>query len=185
MAMKRSIDIVGALLGLVLLSPLLVASALAVLATSRGGVFYRQLRIGRRGVPFVMLKYRSMVQYAEAEGGWSTRPNDPRVTRIGRLLRRTSIDELPQLYNVLRGDMSLVGPRPLVPAQEFDHAPAQWAQRCEVRPGVTGLAQVNLRSEAGDRRIELDLVYIRHLSITLDIKILLATIGTLSGRRSN
>jgi lipopolysaccharide/colanic/teichoic acid biosynthesis glycosyltransferase len=126
-----------------------------------------------------------MVEGAEASGGWSTRPNDPRVTKVGRLLRLTSIDELPQLFNVIRGDMSLVGPRPLVPAQEFDHEPEQWRERCEVRPGITGLAQVALRSEAGERRIELDLEYVRAMSVGLDFKIMLGTIRRLGGSGGN
>jgi len=183
--MKRIVDLVGAGIALVLLTPLLVASAIAVGATSRGGVFFRQTRVGRGGVPFVMLKFRSMVDAAEASGGWETLPNDPRVTRVGRLLRRTSIDELPQLLNVIRGDMSLVGPRPLVPAQEFDHEAEQWRERCTVRPGMTGLAQVALRSEAGDRRIELDLEYVRSMSVGLDFKIMFGTIRRLGGSGGN
>jgi lipopolysaccharide/colanic/teichoic acid biosynthesis glycosyltransferase len=133
-----------------------------------------------------MYKFRSMVANAAALGPFNTSAGDPRLTRVGRFIRRTSLDELPQLLNVLRGDMSLVGPRPDVPVQRSLYNDADWALRCSVRPGITGLAQVVLRSEGTeDQRRELDLRYVRERSLWLDLRILAWTVGRLGGRGAN
>jgi lipopolysaccharide/colanic/teichoic acid biosynthesis glycosyltransferase len=149
-------------------------------------VFFRQVRIGRGGRTFGMFKFRSMVRNAAAIGPFNTAAGDPRITRVGRFIRRTSLDELPQLLNVLAGDMSLVGPRPDVPVQRALYNDADWAERCSVRPGITGLAQALLRSEGTeDQRRELDLRYVREQSLWLDLKIMAWTVGRLTGRGSN
>jgi lipopolysaccharide/colanic/teichoic acid biosynthesis glycosyltransferase len=133
-----------------------------------------------------MYKFRSMVRNAAAIGPFNTAAADPRITRVGRFIRRTSLDELPQLLNVLKGDMSLVGPRPDVPLQRSLYNEADWAERCSVRPGITGLAQVVLRSEGTeDQRRELDLRYVREQSVWLDLKIMAWTVGRLTGKGSN
>lgn len=184
--MKRLIDIAGSLLAILLLSLLLLVAALAIALEDGRPVLFRQVRVGRGGRTFGMYKFRSMVRNAAAIGPWHTATDDPRITRVGRFIRRTSIDELPQLFNVLRGDMSLVGPRPDVPAQEALYAPADWALRCSVRPGVTGWAQATLRSQATpQQRLDLDLRYAREASVWLDLRIMLWTLGRLSGKGSN
>jgi lipopolysaccharide/colanic/teichoic acid biosynthesis glycosyltransferase len=181
--MKRLLDVLLAGGALVLLSPLLLATAAAVAIDSGFPVLFRQVRMGRDGRSFGMYKFRSMVTNAAAIGPFNTSSNDPRITRVGRFIRRTSLDELPQLLNVLLGDMSLVGPRPDVPVQRSLYNDADWALRCSVRPGITGLAQVMLRSEGSeDQRRELDLRYVREHSVWLDLKILAWTVGRLGGR---
>ncbi|WP_310566964.1 sugar transferase [Hydrogenophaga sp.] len=183
---KRLFDIAGALTALLLLSPLLLGSALAVAAESGWPVLFRQTRVGLHGRTFGMFKFRSMVKNAASIGPYFTSTNDPRITRVGRFIRRTSLDELPQLINVLTGDMSLVGPRPDVPAQQSLYTPADWAQRCSVRPGITGLAQALYRSESvGNQRLEADLRYVRERNFWLDLKIILMTIRRLNGKGSN
>jgi len=192
-SLKRITDVIGASVLLVILLPLFVMLALAVKLTSRGPVFFSQKRIGRKGEVFEMLKFRSMVVGAdtvkealrllnEAEGGLFKIDGDPRVTRAGRLMRRTSLDELPQLLNVLRGEMSLVGPRPLVPDE--DALIEGWQRRrLAVKPGMTGLWQI-----FGSARIpmhemvKIDYLYGANWSIWLDIKILLRTIPYILGR---
>lgn len=184
--MKRALDILGALAALALLSPLLLTAALAVLLADGWPVFFRQTRMGRGGQAFAMLKFRTMVRNAAALGPWHTQAADPRITPVGRVLRRTSIDELPQLWNVLKGDMSLVGPRPDVPAQVPLYAPADWALRCSVRPGITGLAQALYRSDSTEQeRLQADLRYVREASLWLDIKICWWTLARLGGRGAN
>ncbi len=184
--MKRLVDIVGGALALLLLFPVLAVAAVAILAESGRPVLFRQTRIGLGGREFGMYKFRSMVRNAASIGPYHTAADDPRITRVGRFIRRTSIDELPQLLNVLRGDMSLVGPRPDVPAQRELYAPADWALRCSVRPGITGLAQAQLRSEASPaQRLALDLQYAREHSVGMDVRIVLMTLGRLAGRGSN
>jgi len=183
--MKRMIDVLVALFLLVLLSPLLVVAALAIPVESPGPVLFRQTRLGQGGREFGMYKFRSMVANAESIGPYHTSGEDPRITRVGRFLRRTSIDELPQLLNVLKGDMSLVGPRPDVPAQRALYSDADWALRCSVRPGITGLAQASLRSQATpEQRLALDLRYARERSLWLDAKIVAWTLGRF-GQGSN
>lgn len=184
--MKRLLDIVLSLGALLALSPVLLAAALAVVLDSGLPVLFRQRRVGRGGLEFGMYKFRSMVRNAAAIGSYQTAADDPRITRVGRFLRRSSIDELPQLINVLLGDMSLVGPRPDVPAQRTLYSEADWATRCSVRPGITGLAQALLRSEATpQQRLELDLRYAREHSLMLDLRIIGWTLGRLGGRGSN
>ena len=184
--MKRLIDIVLSMAALVLLSPLLVAAAVAILVEDGRPVLFRQTRVGQGGRAFGMFKFRSMVRDAASIGPWHTATDDPRITRVGRFIRRTSIDELPQLFNVLRGEMSLVGPRPDVPAQQALYQPADWAERCSVRPGVTGLAQALLRSQATEaQRLELDLRYVREASLWLDLRIIGWTVARLGGKGSN
>jgi lipopolysaccharide/colanic/teichoic acid biosynthesis glycosyltransferase len=184
--LKRVLDIILSALALVVLSPLLLLTALAIAMESGSPVLFRQIRLGFAGREFGMYKFRSMVKNAASIGPYFTQSQDPRITRVGRFIRRTSIDELPQLINVLKGDMSLVGPRPDVPVQRALYSDADWTQRCSVRPGITGLAQVEVRSEGtGDERLALDLQYACNPSLYLDIKILWGTLGRLSGKGSN
>ena len=184
--MKRLMDIVLSLGALAVLSPVLALSALAVLLDSGRPVLFRHLRVGRGGREFGMFKFRSMVVNAAQVGPWYTADNDPRITRVGRFLRRSSIDELPQLLNVLLGDMSLVGPRPDVQAQRALYTEADWQQRCSVRPGITGLAQALYRSECTlAQRLEADLRYTQEVSVWFDLKIMVWTLSRLSGKGSN
>lgn len=172
-SMKRLFDIIIAALLLLCSLPLFLPLALAIRLDSPGSPFYRQIRVGRSGRTFGMLKFRSMVANADRIGGHSTAAGDARITKVGRFIRKTSLDELPQLLNVLSGDMSLVGPRPDVPAQEADYRPEDWVLRHRVRPGVTGLAQALKRSAATPaERTEMDLRYVREQSLWLDLKIL-------------
>jgi len=184
--MKRLTDIVLSLTALALLSPVLLLAALAVLLDSGLPVFFKQTRIGLCGREFGMFKFRSMVKNAASIGHYFTDTNDVRITRVGRFIRRTSIDELPQIINVLLGDMSLVGPRPDVPVQQSLFAPEDWSRRCSVRPGITGLAQVKIRSAGSHQdRLDLDLRYIRDHNFWLDVKVMWLTLGRLSGKGGN
>ena len=177
---KRTFDVLGSAFLVCALSPLLVGLGLGVLATSGRPIFYRQSRMGHDGRVFEMLKFRSMKQDAEQEGpGWTT-DDDPRRTRFGRLMRRNSFDELPQLFNVLRGDMSLVGPRPEQPTyiENFRREIPGYMLRHKVRAGMTGWAQVH--GWRGDtsihERVEHDLYYIQKWSFLLDVRILVMTL---------
>ena len=184
--MKRLMDIVLSLAALVLLSPLLVLATLLIVLDSGWPVFFRQTRVGQGGQTFAILKFRSMRTDAAVTGLYFTQANDPRITGVGRFIRRTSIDELPQLLNVLWGDMSLVGPRPDVPAQQSLYSPADWIRRCSVRPGITGLAQVRGRSQASfEQRLAFDLEYVTNVSVGLDLRIFWWTFCQLGGRHSN
>jgi lipopolysaccharide/colanic/teichoic acid biosynthesis glycosyltransferase len=184
--MKRIMDILLAMAAVVLLSPVMLGAALAIALESGRPVLYRQTRVGLGGREFQMYKFRSMVKNAAGVGPYYTEEGDPRITRVGRFIRRSSIDELPQLLNVLRGEMSLVGPRPDLPRQRELYSQADWAQRCSVKPGITGWAQALLRSEATEaQRLQLDLRYVREHSVWLDLKIMLWTLGRLSGKGSN
>ena len=184
--MKRVLDVALSALALLLLSPLMLVVALAIALESGWPVLFRQRRVGRGEREFGLYKFRSMVKDAAAIGPYHTASDDPRITPIGRFIRRTSLDELPQLLNVLKGEMSLVGPRPDVPAQRALYTPEDWRLRCSVRPGITGLAQALLRSEATpQQRLELDLRYVREHSLVLDFRILAWTAGRLTGRGSN
>lgn len=177
MTMKRLFDIVCSACGLVLLMPLFVLTGLAIYGYDRGPVFYLQQRVGRGGRVFGIYKFRSMHTDADQRGGYSTATNDPRITGIGRIIRKTSIDELPQLLNVLTGDMSLVGPRPDVPKQRVLYTEDEWIERHSVAPGITGLAQATLRSSGTeDQRKALDLEYVRKQSLGFDCRILLLTV---------
>ncbi|MGB4114915.1 MAG: sugar transferase [Polaromonas sp.] len=184
--MKRLTDIVLSLTALAVLSPVLLLATLAVLFESGFPVFFRQTRVGLGGREFGMFKFRSMVKNAASIGPYFTDANDARITRVGQWIRRTSIDELPQIINVLRGDMSLVGPRPDVPVQKSLYSPEDWARRCSVRPGITGLAQVSGRSDVTfERRLALDLDYARQVSWWRDVKIMWQTVFQLRGKHSN
>ena len=178
--MNRAADVAIAGSALVLASPLLALAALAIKLEDGGPVLYRQTRVGRDGADFELLKLRTMVVGAETIGaGLSVNRGDTRITRTGRVLRKTSLDELPQLWNVLRGDMSLVGPRPTLRYQVEQYTERQ-RRRLEVRPGLTGWAQVNGRTSLPwSERIELDVWYVEHRSMALDLQILARTVGVL------
>ena len=173
---RRALDIVLSAAALVLTAPLMLAAVIAIKLESRGPALYRQRRSGLHGEPFDMLKLRTMVDGAEHIGaGLAVNVNDSRITRVGALLRRTSLDELPNLLNVLRGEMSLVGPRPTLPAQVAQYTPRQ-RLRLSVKPGITGWAQINGRASLPwSERIELDLHYVEHRSLLLDLQILART----------
>jgi lipopolysaccharide/colanic/teichoic acid biosynthesis glycosyltransferase len=175
--MPRVLDILIAAVALAILSPFILAAAIAIKLGSRGPVFYRQRRVGQHDRPFEMLKLRTMVQGSDPVGvGTIVARDDPRVTGAGRFLRRTSLDEVPNLFNVLRGEMAIVGPRPTIPAQVDDYTPHQ-RRRHEVLPGITGWAQVQGRAGIPwEERIELDVWYVDHRSLALDLRILVKTV---------
>ena len=171
---KRAFDLVAASVGLVVLAPLLGVTALAIRLALGGPVIFAHRRPGRHGRPFVLYKFRTMSGVRGADGGLL--PDRERLTPLGRLLRRTSLDELPELVNVIRGDMSLVGPRPLLMEYLPRYTPEQ-ARRHDVRPGITGWAQLNGRNTLPwERRFELDVWYVEHQSLRLDVWILLLTV---------
>jgi lipopolysaccharide/colanic/teichoic acid biosynthesis glycosyltransferase len=174
--MPRLFDIVLAAAALVLFSPLLLIAGIAIKLGSRGPVIYRQWRVGKDGREFELLKLRTMVQGSDPVGvGKVVARDDPRVTAAGRLLRRTSLDEIPNLVNVLRGEMAIVGPRPTIPAQVEDYTPRQH-RRHDVRPGLTGWAQVQGRAGIPwEERIELDVEYVDRRGLALDLRILAQT----------
>ena len=179
---RRAFDLVVAGAALMLASPFMLVALLAIRLESRGSPIYRQRRVGKDGRAFDVLKLRTMVTGAEHMGaGLAVSEGDTRITRIGRLLRRTSLDEVPNLVNVLRGEMAIVGPRPTVPIQ-VDRYTERQRGRLTVKPGITGWAQVNGRTELPwDERIELDLWYIEHRSWRLDLRILLLTVRMVFG----
>ena len=174
--MTRPLDLALALVLLVVTAPLLGLAALAIKLESRGPVFYRQRRVGRDGRPFELVKLRTMVPGAEAMGaGIYVLEGDARITRVGRLLRRFSLDELPNLINVVRGELAIVGPRPTVQEQVGRYTERQ-RRRLEVKPGITGWAQINGRTSLPwPDRIELDVWYVEHRSLRLDLRILART----------
>ena len=190
---KRLLDVVGASVALILSAPLMLLAALAIMLETHGAVLYRSTRVGRGGKPFTFYKLRSMVNGAdrhrhhlshlnECDGPVFKISRDPRVTVVGRFLRTTSLDELPQFWNVLRGDMSLVGPRPPLPGEVSHYQPWQM-RRLEVRPGLTCLWQISGRSRIGfEEWMRLDLEYINRRSLRLDLKILLRTIPAVLSR---
>jgi lipopolysaccharide/colanic/teichoic acid biosynthesis glycosyltransferase len=177
---KRALDVVVASVGLLLGGPVLVVAMAAIRLESSGHPIYRQRRIGRDGEPFDLYKLRTMVHGAEHMGaGMAVNEGDSRITRVGAFLRRTSLDELPNLVNVLRGDMSIVGPRPTIPVQVEQYTERQRG-RLAVKPGITGWAQVNGRASLPwADRIELDLWYVEHQSLRLDLRILARTVAIL------
>ncbi len=181
--LKRIVDVVGALCGIILTSPIMLLSALLVKLTSPGPVIFKQERVGLHNKPFYMYKFRSMEQQAPSEEkkAWTVK-NDPRVTPIGKILRRTSLDELPQLFNILKGDMSLVGPRPERPlfVEKFREEIPRYMVKHQVRPGLTGWAQVNgYRGDTSIRkRIDYDIYYIENWTMGFDIKIIFMTFFT-------
>jgi lipopolysaccharide/colanic/teichoic acid biosynthesis glycosyltransferase len=175
-ALNRAVDVAAAGIGLALTSPLLATAAVAIKLDDGGPVLYRQRRVGLHGREFELLKLRTMEVGAEARGtGFAVNEGDPRITRAGRVLRRLSLDELPQLWNVLRGDMSVIGPRPTLAYQVDRYTPRQ-RLRLEVKPGITGWAQIHGRARLPwSDRIELDVWYVEHRSPWLDLKILART----------
>lgn len=204
---KRAIDIAGATFGIITLAPVMIATAIVVAATSPGPVIFRQIRLGRSGVPFMFYKFRSMVcdaddrihrEYVSSliDAGrpgnqqrakvalWTKLESDPRVTRVGRFLRRTSIDELPQLFNVLKGDMSLVGPRPALPYEALKYQAWHLRRLMDVKPGITGLWQVDSRGQSTfEDMVRMDLRYLRNWSLAMDLRILVKTLWTVLRRR--
>ena len=174
--MNRALDVAGSAVGLAVSSPLLAVAAVVIKLDDGGPVLYRQRRVGHHGEEFDLLKLRTMVVGAEKQGaGWAVNRGDPRITRAGRLLRRLSLDELPQFWNVLRGDMSLIGPRPTLSYQVEQYTSRQ-RRRLEVKPGLTGWAQIHGRAALPwDERIELDVWYVENRSPWLDLKILVRT----------
>ena len=188
-AAKRAVDLIGATVAIILFSPVMLLTVLVVCLTEEGSVIYRQERVGLHNQVFYMYKFRSMIMQDEEKekAEWSTR-NDPRITPVGKLIRRTSIDELPQLFNVLKGEMSLVGPRPERPqfVQKFRDEIPRYMVKHQVRPGMTGWAQINgYRGNTSiEKRIEYDLYYIENWTMVFDMKILILTIfkGFFDGR---
>jgi exopolysaccharide biosynthesis polyprenyl glycosylphosphotransferase len=187
---KRGVDILSALLGSIVLSPAALLVALLIRVTSRGPVIFAQERVGKGGRPFVLYKFRTMVHGAEAQTGpvLSNGRRDSRVTPVGRLLRATRLDELPQLWNVLLGDMSLVGPRPERPhfVRRFEREIPSYTQRHLVRPGITGLAQVhgNYHTDARDK-LRFDLIYVSHRCLLLDLKVIARTVQVVLSSRGS
>jgi exopolysaccharide biosynthesis polyprenyl glycosylphosphotransferase len=200
LALKRAVDLLGALVGLILFSPIMLVTSLAIKITSPGPVIFTQNRFGKKGVRFPFYKFRSMywnvddqlhqeyvtslikgdlekINQGDEEEPIYKMKSDPRVTRIGKIIRKTSIDELPQFFNVLKGEMSLVGPRPPIPYEVEKYEPWHLRRILEVKPGITGLWQVDGRSKTSfDDMVRLDLRYVQTWSLWLDIKILLKTI---------
>ena len=180
---KRFVDIVASSIGLILLSPLFAIVAVIIKVTSPGPVFFKQERLGKDGKPFSIYKFRTMVVNAEkiGDGLRVCEGSDPRITKIGKILRATSLDELPQLINTVNGTMSLVGPRPPVtyhPYEGYENYPDWAKKRFEMRPGITGLAQVKVRNSVSwDERIKVDNEYIDNFNVWFDFKILFSTVA--------
>ena len=174
---KRWLDVCLASTALIVLSPLLFCVATVIKITSHGSVLYKQERVGKHSRPFLIYKFRTMKPFSDQEG-MSTKKNDPRITLAGKFLRLMSLDELPQLMNIIKGEMSLVGPRPATFIQAKNYSKEDWAKRHQVRPGITGLAQVNGRSSLDfPSRLMYDLRYVESVSFMLDVKISLRTLA--------
>lgn len=185
--LKRSFDIIASAIGLIVLSPVFLIVAIAIKCDDGGPVFYDQIRVGKNGKKFRMYKFRSMrvsaeneieklKEHSEVDGAMFKMKNDPRVTRVGKFIRKTSIDEFPQLLNVFLGQMSIVGPRPPLPREVADYTQYD-KQRLYVKPGCTGLWQVTARNSVGfQEMVNIDLNYIQHRSIWLDLKIIIKTV---------
>lgn len=175
--LKRLVDIVVSFLALSLIWPFLLLIAIVIRLESEGAPFFLQTRTGKNLKPFRIVKFRSMIKDADKKGGYSTQEGDARITKMGALVRKTSLDELPQLWNVLVGDMSLIGPRPNTPAQEEQYSKEAWNGRHAIRPGITGLAQVSGRSAlTTEKQVEYDLKYVQEHSLSMDISIIIKTI---------
>lgn len=183
--LKRTLDLFCSGMGLLLLLPVFLIISILVMLDG-GSPFYTQKRIGRHNKPFQMIKFRSMIKNAENLGGYSTTTNDKRITKVGKYIRRTSVDEIPQLINVLKGDMSLIGPRPNVLEQKKLYKEDDWNLRHSIRPGITGLAQSTLRSSATeDQRLALDLEYVQKQNFKLDLMIIWQTIKQIIRKGGN
>lgn len=183
---KRLFDLMLSIPLLLMSAPLILFLMAWIIFESPGPAVFKQARVGLNGKVFKMLKLRTMVADAAERGGFRTLDGDPRITRLGRVLRRASLDELPQLVNVLRGEMSMVGPRPDTPRQEDDYSPNDWQARHKVRPGITGPAQARLRSKATfEQRLALDLEYARSPTVIKDLGILTETAVTFLFRKGN
>ncbi len=186
---KRTIDIIASLIGLLILFPILFITWVIINLESRGGAFFVQERLGKNGKPFKMYKFRSMVVGAESQGtGVYSFKGDARVTKVGRIIRATSIDELPQFINIIKGDMSLVGPRPVLTYHPYKWGeyPEKGLRRFDVRPGVTGWAQVNGRKTVEwDRRFEYDAEYVDRMSLGFDLKIIFLTFWSVISNKDN
>jgi len=182
--LPRWLDVLLALCGLLLAAPVIAIAGVAIKLDSRGPVFYRQARVGLKGRMFEMWKLRTMTHGAPLGGIWDPlTDSDPRITRVGAWLRRTSLDELPNLINVLRGEMAIVGPRPTISEQVAEYTPAQ-RRRLDVKPGLTGWAQINGRASLPwDERIELDVWYVENRSPRLDLRIIARTFALLASGR--
>ncbi len=173
---KRLLDVCFALPAVIILAPLFLLIAIVIKITSRGTTLYKQTRVGKNCHPFLLYKFRTMKPFSDQEG-ISTQRNDPRITGVGRFLRLMSIDELPQFANIIKGDMSFIGPRPATLIQAPTYSEEDWVKRHHVRPGITGLAQVNGRSKSDfDRRLMYDLQYVDSVSFKMDMIILFKTV---------
>ncbi|MBN1587795.1 MAG: sugar transferase [Candidatus Omnitrophica bacterium] len=187
LVLKRGLDILGAGMGILLAAPLMGLVALAVKFSSQGPVLYKQARLGKGGAEFTIYKFRTMRVDAESNGPQWAQTDDPRVTRIGGFLRRTHLDELPQLFNVLEGSMSLVGPRPERPAfaEELNKQVPSYDQRLLVKPGLTGLAQIHYRYDCTvedvKKKLRYDLLYVRRMCLLLDLQIIWKTATLILG----
>jgi undecaprenyl phosphate N,N'-diacetylbacillosamine 1-phosphate transferase len=190
LCIKRFVDLFGGLIGIIIISPIFIVIALLIKLTSKGPVFFRQERLGKDGKVFKIYKFRTMVENAETlgDGLMVKSESDKRITKVGRILRTSSMDELPQLINVILGDMSLVGPRPPVtyhPYKGFQNYPEWTKPRFDMRPGMTGLSQITVRNSVSwDERIRIDIKYIERFNIWLDFKILLKTVQKVFNRES-
>ncbi len=184
--MKRVFDIFVSVVSIFILSPLLLFTCFLIKVDSKGGIIFRQERVGLFSRPFMIYKFRSMVENAQQDGPYFTSADDKRITRLGKLIRKLSIDELPQLFNVLKGDMSIVGPRPNVFAQREYYTDSEWDLRHSVKPGITGLAQATLRSDAThETRTKLDLEYVQKSSFFFDVYIIILTVKQLMFKGGN
>lgn len=186
---KRIFDFFGSLIGIIILLPLLLIISIIIKINSKGPVLFKQKRLGKNGKVFNIFKFRTMVTDAEKKGDgiFVKNENDNRITSVGKILRSASLDELPQLLNVIKGDMSLVGPRPPLPYHpyEYEEYPSVQKERFKMRPGVTGLAQVKVRNSVPwDKRMTFDVEYVNNFSIWLDFKIILLTIRSILFKES-
>lgn len=184
--MNRTFDLIISTTTLFLTGPIMFVIYTAIICIEGRPALFRQERVGLNGKLFTIYKFRSMIKAADQIGGYSTAEGDRRITKIGRWLRKTSLDELPQLWNVINGSMSIVGPRPDVPAQLHYYSPDDTRKRLSVRPGITGLAQATLRSEASaEQRLKLDLQYVDNRSFAQDVLILMLTIRQITVKGGN
>ena len=186
---KRFFDIILSLLGLIILSPILLITAIAIKAESKGPVIFKQERIGKNGKVFKIYKFRSMVVGAEKMGtGVYSKKGDSRVTKVGKFIRMTSIDELPQLVNIIKGEMSIIGPRPVLTYHpwKYEEYTEEQLKRFDVRPGITGWAQIHGRKDVEwNNRIKMDVYYVENISLKLDLKIFLKTIYEVLSMKDN